>query len=204
VEFHDPEEFATAMLALTSVEKVRLRKAQQIYARPPLVEGSDLLHEMYARVFERSRRWRIGEDVLGFAIGVMRSLADEATKKGRREQVTASPGSRHSGEPVVTELGMANRAGVVGDVHRSVTPEDNLIAADEGRLIAAYRQGALEALADDEAALLLFEGMLDGMKGRELQVLTGLDDTAFASKQKLVKRRLEKLGRDAEAQRRSA
>ena len=204
MEFHNPEEFAAAMAALTCIEKIRLRKAQQIFARPPLAEGSDLLHELYARVFEGTRHWRVGEDVLGFAIGAMRSLADEANQKGRREQVTASPGTRQAGEPSVADLGLANRAGVVDDVHRPITPEDNLMAADERRLIAAYRKTALEALADDETAQLLLEGMLEGIKGQALQELTGLDDTAFASKQKLVKRRLERLGRDSEAQRRSA
>jgi RNA polymerase sigma-70 factor (ECF subfamily) len=204
VESHDPEEFVAAMAALTRIEMIRLRKTQQILARPPLVEGPDLLHELYARVFEGTRHWRVGEDVLGFAIGAMRSLADEATKRGRREQITASAGSRQAGEPVVTELGLANRSGVVGDVHRSVTPEDNLMSADEDRRIAAYRQEALEALADDETAQLLLEGMLEGIKGQALKELTGLDNTAFSTKQKLVKRRLEKLGQNAEARRRSA
>jgi DNA-directed RNA polymerase specialized sigma24 family protein len=169
VEFRDPEEFVAAMAALTSVEKIRLRKAQQILARPPLVEGPDLLHELYARVFEGTRHWRVGENVLGFAIGAMRSLADEATKKGRREQVTASPGSRQAGASIVTDLGLANRAGVVDDVHRSSTPEDSLMTADEGKLFAAYRRKALEALGDDETAQLLLEGMLEGIRGQELK-----------------------------------
>lgn len=204
MEFHDPEEFAAAMLALTRIEKIRLRKAQQVLARPPLVDGADLLQELYARVFNGTRRWRVGDDVLRFAIQAMRSLADEATEKGRRERLTLSPGSRQASDAIVAELGMANHDGVIGAVHHSVSPEDNLMAADERKLLEAYRRRALEAFADDETAQLLLEGMCEGLRGRKLQELTELGDTEFASKLKLVRRRLERLGRDDAAQRRSA
>jgi DNA-directed RNA polymerase specialized sigma24 family protein len=204
VEFHDPEEFAAAMDALTRIEKIRLRKAQQIFARPPLADGADLLQELYARVFDGTRRWRVGDNVLRFAIQAMRSLADEVTQKGRRERVTLGPGFRQAGEPAVAELGLANHDGVIGAIHQSVTPEDNLMAADERKLLDGYRRKALEAFADDETAQLLLEGMCEGLKGQKLQELTELGDTEFASKQKLVRRRLERLGRDDAAQRRSA
>lgn len=205
MECHDPEEFAAAMAALTRVEKLRLRQVQQIFSRPPLMEGADLLNEVYVRVFNGTRRWYVGKDVLTFVIGAMRSLADEATERVEREQVTAGPGFRQAGEPLVEGIGFTNHAGVVSYTDPSVTPEDGLVASEERKLIADYRQRALEELADDEKAQLLLEGMLDGIKGRELQELVEMDDdTAFASKQKLVKRRLEKLARDIEARRKSA
>lgn len=204
MELHDPEEFAAAMDALPRTEKIRLRKMQQILARPPLMDGADLLQELYARVFAGTRRWRAGENVLTFAIQTMRSLANEATEKNQRERVTLSPGFRQGGDTAVAELGLANRDGVIGAVHQSTTPEDNLVAADERELLATYRQKALASLADDEVAQLLLEGMCDGLKGHKLQELVELGDTEFDSKQKLVRRRLEKLGRDDEVQRRSA
>lgn len=204
MEFHDPEEFAAAMEALTSIEKIRLRKAQQIFARPPLVDGVDLLQELYARVFEGTRRWRVGDNALEFVIQAMRSMADEATQRGRRERITLRSGSRQGGEPAIKELGLANRDGVIGAIHHSVTPEDNLMADDDRKLLDSYRQKALEAFTDDETAQLLLEGMCEGLKGQNLQELTNLDDTEFASKQKLIRRRLEKLGQDDAAQRRSA
>jgi DNA-directed RNA polymerase specialized sigma24 family protein len=204
VEFHDPEEFAAAMDALTRIEKIRLRKAQQIFARPPLVDGDDLLQELYSRVFGGTRHWRVGEDVLTFATQAMRSFAHEATEKSQRESVTLSPGFRQAGDAAVAELGFANRDGVVGTVHQSITPEDNLVAADERKLLESYRQSALASLDGDDAAQLLLEGMCDGLKGRKLQDLTGLGGTEFASKQTLVRRRLEKLGQDDKGQRRSA
>lgn len=204
MQFHEPEEFEAAMAALTPVERMRLRKALRAFACSPLADGSDLLQETFLRVRLRSRRWPAGVPVLAFAIQVMRSLADEADKKLKREKLTVAPGSRRAGVPDLAEVSASNSKGV-GDLSAPpVTPEDHLIAADLRNLFSQWRQQVQNVFADDEDAQLLIEGIFDGLKGRELQDLTGLDNTAFASKRKLIQRRLTKLAENEDARRKQA
>ena len=45
---------------------------------------------------------------------------------------------------------------------------------------------------DDEIAQVILEGMMEGIEGEELRKLTELDKTAYQSKRRLIRRRIEK------------
>lgn len=49
----------------------------------------------------------------------------------------------------------------------------------------------LALFEDDETAAILVMGMMDDMDGEDLRELTGLNKTAFASKRRLVRRRID-------------
>jgi hypothetical protein len=50
----------------------------------------------------------------------------------------------------------------------------------------------LNVFADDPTAQIIVEGIMEGMDGEELRALTELDDTAFGSKRRLIRRRIDK------------
>jgi hypothetical protein len=53
-------------------------------------------------------------------------------------------------------------------------------------------QAIRDLFADNPAALRMLEGMLDGMEGEALRSLTDLSETEFASKRRLIRRRIDK------------
>jgi hypothetical protein len=93
---------------------------------------------------------------------------------------------------------VTDQGGVVIDFTRpSPSSEQQLIdseeaAADASRL-SKWRQELLDLFADDYQAQLIVEGMMDGLRGKELQELAGLTDTEFPTKYKKVSRRIDAL-----------
>ena len=50
----------------------------------------------------------------------------------------------------------------------------------------------LSLFEDDEIAQVILEGMMEGIDGEELWKLTDLDMTAYQSKRRLIRRRIDK------------
>ena len=50
----------------------------------------------------------------------------------------------------------------------------------------------LSLFEDDEIAQVILEGMMEGIEGEELQELTDLDNTAYQSKRRLIRRRINR------------
>ena len=55
-----------------------------------------------------------------------------------------------------------------------------------------YADGHTRLFEDDIVAQTIVEGILENMRGEELRALAGLDETAYESKRRLIRRRLEK------------
>jgi hypothetical protein len=81
------------------------------------------------------------------------------------------------------------------------SPEEEIIAAqeaeEEARQLAGWREQVLSSLDGDYDAQMMVEGMLDGQRGAALQALVDLPDKEFASKQRKVRRCIEKLKAEA-------
>jgi hypothetical protein len=46
--------------------------------------------------------------------------------------------------------------------------------------------------ADDPAAEVIVEGLMEGMRGEDLRTLTDLEQTVYQSKRRLIRRRIER------------
>jgi hypothetical protein len=57
---------------------------------------------------------------------------------------------------------------------------------------ASMKKAILEVFADDVVAQKMLLGIMDGLEGEELQSFTDLNETEFASKRRLVRRRIDK------------
>lgn len=73
--------------------------------------------------------------------------------------------------------------------HRERRMEEKIIREQE---VTRKKQAILNLFEDDPVAHIMVDGIMEGMEGEELRAYTELDKTAFASKRRLIKRRIEK------------
>ena len=171
-----PAEVKEALNGLLDPAWLRLRKVAHALARHRGLEAEDLMQEAFARALEGSRQCPRDIEVVRFLAEAMRSIASGALKARRR-----SPEGRASGDDESQDV-LEN----VPDLGPSV--EERLESAQE---IALRRRAVLELFADDATAQLMVEGMMVGMEGEELRELVDLTPTEFASKRRLVRRRID-------------
>jgi RNA polymerase sigma-70 factor (ECF subfamily) len=170
------EEIADAIRALTLAQWARLRKVAARYAYALTAE--DLLQEAFRRALEENGRNCPGHvDVVRFLAEVMRSIADGEMEKAKNR-------------PVFVPI--AN----YGDQEDGVEdPPDSAFTAEEylarEQTAVATRRELLALFDDDTQARDIVEGRMENLNADELRELTGLDKTAYDSKLKLIRRRID-------------
>jgi DNA-directed RNA polymerase specialized sigma24 family protein len=171
---HAREDIAAAVGALTQSQLIRLRHLAVAYARAHGVEPDDLLQEAYRRAIEGTRQCPAEVGILPFLAETMSSIADGEMKKHRRRPVLVPvPNDGEQESPVVH----------IPDPEPD--PAKSLeIKQETDRLLALFD--------DDPDAQIIVYGMIDGMEGDDLRTLTTLDLSEFASKRRLIRRRILK------------
>jgi hypothetical protein len=139
----------------------------------------DLIAEAYIRAAATTRNWPAGISVVRFMAEAMRSIASGGRESVKAE-IRGKPAASRSNRAVDAEAEyVTDRNGVVVDfVHPPPSPEQDLL---------------LSVFDDDFSAQLVVEGMMDGLRGKDLQLLTGLNNLEFATKYKKVSRRIDAL-----------
>ena len=170
------DEVAGAIRALTPADLVRLHKVAQRYASDH-IEPKDLLQEAVARALD-SRNCPADVDVVKFMAESMRSIAH-----GEGEKIEHRP-----------KLVSVSKAG--DHQSHALNYPDPTLNAEEGLMReqseAAIRGAVLALFDDDQQARDIVEGTMVDLSADELRELTGLDKTAYASKRKLMRRRIDK------------
>lgn len=179
-----PQEVTRVIQALPEAGWLRLHKVAQALCRHTGFDPEDLLQEAFQRALDGSRRCPRDVDVVRFLAGAMRSIASDWTKARRRRL--------DAGVTAVAVVALA-------EVTQATDPSagaDELVASAQD---AGYTGQAILALfADDLIAQRLVAGIMEGLQGKELRILTSLSETAFASKRRLIRRRVDKANRDGE------
>jgi DNA-directed RNA polymerase specialized sigma24 family protein len=174
-------EITKAIRALDATELVRLRAIARSLARFSSVAFDDLLQEACYRTMDGSRLCPREMRLVPFLVGVMRSIVSD----------TAKARARHPERP----LGVLCAAGRDWS-DGTMTAEEGLIASEEEKALAERaaetKRQVLKIFEDDVVAQIIAEGIMEGREGEELRTLTELDKTAFASKRKLIRRRIAK------------
>lgn len=191
-------DFESAMSKLSAADLVRLKRVGLKYSGGSGMSPDELLSEAYVRAAALSRNWPVGVDVVRFVAEAMRSIAS-----GARESVSAAARSvlvavRSAQMADAAVEAVTDQGGVVIDFIRpSPSSEQQLIDNDEAQADASrllkWRQELLDLFADDYQAQLIVEGMMDGLRGKELQELAGLTGEEFPTKYKKVSRRIDTL-----------
>ena len=166
-----------ALLVLPEVGWIRLRKIAGALARTYPVEAEDLLHEACCRALDGRRHCPSNVDFFRFLSEAMKSIASDTLKAMKRHPelhlVSGADGEENTYDPP----------------DEQPNAEETLVRAQEASRI---KQAILNLFEDDPVAQIMVEGIMEDMDGEELRALTELDKTAFASKRRLIKRRIEK------------
>ena len=181
-------EIASAIRAFTPVQWVRLRKVAAYYAAlGRLIEAEDLLQEAFRRALDGERKCPVTVDVVRFLAEAIRSIIDGELKKAKRRPVLVplpAPGDPDPDDPT---------AKVPEPADPALNAEKRLEAREEEALRQRQRQQVIDLFADDLAGQVIVEGIMEGgMKGEDLRALTELDQTAYESKRRLIRRRIER------------
>ena len=70
--------------------------------------------------------------------------------------------------------------------------ETRLMAAEHANSCVSMHTAILALFEDDPVAKLVLEGVMEELTMDEMRELTGLDKVAYASKRKLIRRRIDK------------
>ncbi len=172
------EEIAEEIRELPPAGLIRLKKVAHRYAAGGSMTAEDLLQESYLRAID-GRICPLNVDVVRFLAEAMRSIADgEQEKVGNKLATVSVSGTDTIAEEVTT----------VTDA--SMNAEERIIREEEDR---AVQKAIIALFADDEIAQLIVEGMMvEGFEGEDLRELSGLDEMAYATKRRLIRRRIDK------------
>jgi DNA-directed RNA polymerase specialized sigma24 family protein len=177
-------EIAEAIRGLPDAGWLRLRKIANAFARNCPLEADDLLHEAFTRAIAGTRQCPRHVDVIRFLAEAMHSIASDGTKARKRQDEAQA---KHPA------FRLMPTAGNTGDNHPPAlpvpSPEDVAASEEEAARIKA---AVLSLFADDLTVQTIVEGDMEDMEAEEIRSLTGLDKVSYASKRRLIRRRIER------------
>jgi DNA-directed RNA polymerase specialized sigma24 family protein len=171
------DEIVTAIRALSVGSWNRLRRLATMFCRGRPIEPEDLLQETFARAIEGSRSCPRNVDIVWFLTQAMRSIASSSMKVLSRQP-------EFQATPHVDDDGVA-----LDPPDCRPTAEQHAISHEE---TAQMKREMLALFSDDMTARVMIEGIFEGMDGEDLRQVTDLSKIGFASKRRLIRRRIEK------------
>jgi len=174
------DEIEEAIRSLRDPDWIRLAKVARFYCRRRShPDPDDLLQEAFTRAVDGSRKCPRNVGVVRFLAETMRSIASDTMKAlGRHPELWTVP--------LVAE----NDTLSFDPPDCRPTAEQQIVGEED---VAQIKQVIVALFVDDPIAQILVEGIMEGMEGDELRALTELGKTAFASKRRLIRRRIEKV-----------
>lgn len=171
------DEIASAIHLLTAADWARLKLVARKYANGRPIEPDDLLQEAMQRAID-GRVCPTHVDVVKFLAEAMRSIAHGETEKAEHKLVLV---------PVAKTGDHPAEVLAVADPAQSV--EERMMSEQNA---AVFRRDVLALFDDDPQARDIVEGTMEDMTPEELRELTGLSQTAYDSKRRLIRRRIDK------------
>jgi len=176
-DYYSPEEVREGLEALSTADWARIQLAGRHFAARSDMAGDDIVQEACLRVLT-TRRCLKRFTVVEFVLGTMRSVASEELRSRAQRRASGQGGAVPETEKIVVDP--------LGDtvfVATDLSPEDQ--ALSNVFLSRALQQVARCYEGDDQLELLA-EGLFDGLRGKELEELLGVDTKGLAA----IKRRL--------------
>jgi DNA-directed RNA polymerase specialized sigma24 family protein len=178
--FRSRDEIAGAIRSFTPADLARLKMVAKKYSFGRPIEPNDLLQEAYVRALD-SRACPAHISVVKFLAEAMRSVAHGEAEKVERKAIFVPIGA--TGEPEDEACSVQDQAD---------NSEAQLIASQQAKKCVAVHTAVVALFDDDPIAKVILEGMMEELTVEEMLDLTGLDKTAYDSKRKLIRRRVDK------------
>ena len=172
-----PDEFRDLFEVLPDKEMNRLRLIAYKFSTVSRLETDDFLQEAYARTLEGRRKCPRNVDVVKHMVETMRSMLSSEAKAHKR----------HPEQSLTFAEDAEDKQGDLPE--ESPSPEDIILSEQEAGAIRLKLLGLFE---DDEVALLIVEGIMEGMEGEELRALTELSKQEYGSMRRKIRRRINK------------
>jgi len=171
-------EVTVRIRSMSDADKLRLIRTSNYFSFGGARSASDLRQEAIRRAIAGTRKCPSDVPVITFLNGTMRSIAWADRKAiGRAPKLT-----------VIANSGSGEQS-LLGGADLRLNAEDKII---QQNLLDEIRRRILELFEDDPKAQILAEGMMEEIEGVELQTLLEMDEKEFASKRRLVRRRIDR------------
>ena len=170
------EEFYERLKALSGADNLRIRKISEVWAARCGLAPDDLFQEAVTRVLEGSRNCPSRVGVVPFLAQVMRSLSSDENKAKDRA-------------PNLLPLSALLEAGYDPPA-ASLTPENQFNAQQSFKELW---DKVCALFHDDEISILILEYQIAGYEAEEIRKDLGLDQTAYDSKRRFIRRRFDRL-----------
>lgn len=176
------DEIRAAVASMSDADGLRLEKVARWLSRNRRLEPDDLLQTALTRALEGTRRCPRTIGLVRFFVETMRSIAsDDVKARKRKPELHLVP--KVGGDDIDD--------GIIEFDFPDPSPNaEELLADEQDYDLIAKRILAL--FEDDVVAQAIIEGEMEGMEAYELRELTNLDAKAFASKRRLMRRRIDK------------
>jgi RNA polymerase sigma-70 factor (ECF subfamily) len=174
---------ARAIRSLSDADLVRLKALARLWARglPDGFGWVDLLNEAIARALDGSRRWPPGVRLLPFLSGVMRSVCDDHWRRLQRER------------DLFVRVGEVSEHGRWGGERESPPSPERVLAAAQA-LVVVHGM-----FAHDPVALKIISGLAEGLSAKEICALHAIDERAYDTARKRMRRALLRRGLEWDA-----
>jgi DNA-directed RNA polymerase specialized sigma24 family protein len=170
-------EITEGILSLSAADQYRFKRASEYLSYGGARAAQDLRHEAVRRAIAGSRKCPRRLPVVVFLIGAMRSIA-HADRKAARREPRAAPKNAN-----------LNCHSILDAADPRIGPEEQILRRED---IAEMKNRVLALFEDDISAQTLVEGQFDGMEGKELKKLVGLNDKEYATKRRFIRRTIDK------------
>lgn len=173
-------EMNEALSSLSDADMIRLSRIARRYCKGR-IDPDDLLQQAFVAVLDGSRKCPRDIRMIAFLAGTIRSLASSRFKSfNRAPELHSFVAQGDDCEEIPVVLDCPTEA---------PNAAQQLISEQEA---AAIHTAIMSLFVDDELARLIVEGDMEGIDASELRELTGLDGTAYNSKRRLIRRRIDK------------
>jgi len=171
------DEVVAGLQGLSDPDWCTLKNVSDFLAGTADMDPDELRNEAFVRILE-TRTCSVGVDIMGFAIGTMKSIASTAYRKAKKETANGT-----------TSVPIAANDGGVDPADDAVSPEDEALS----RIFLGECLARVDAtIADDEELQLLVMGLCDGLIGKKLEELLSTDIKGLAAARKRLAKRLQK------------
>lgn len=181
-EYHEPHEAIAAFEALSDEELRNVQRAAKVLAgRGNLASPNELINEAYIRISDGKRRWARGQSFTSFLRGILKSLASDKmfatdVKKGRS---------------------LALPLFAVADEKMPNIPDNQDPDSVSVKVLQEEFIGALEKhFQNDDEMQLFMMGVMDGLRGRELEEAVGVDTKRLEALRTRFNRQVGKIAAD--------